>query len=117
MSGMAGCPLCHQPEALSPTVPRQGLGAPSRTTGRTAMADDLNRDGVENQIKGSASEVEGKIRNAVGGLTGDTSEQIKGKAQELKGKVQRKIGEARATPTAISTTTSLTADRGDEDCA
>jgi uncharacterized protein YjbJ (UPF0337 family) len=58
------------------------------------MADDLNRDGAENQVKGMAKEVEGKVRNAVGGLTGDTSEQFKGKAQELKGKGQRKIGEA-----------------------
>ena len=58
------------------------------------MADDLNRDGVKNQIKGFGKEVEGKVRNSIGGLTGDTSEQLKGKAQELKGKGQRKIGDA-----------------------
>jgi len=58
------------------------------------MADDLNRDGMENQIKGVGSEMKGKVRNSIGGLTGDTSEQIKGKAEELKGKAQRKIGEA-----------------------
>ena len=58
------------------------------------MADDLERDGLENQVKGTFKEGEGKLRNAVGGLTGDSSEQIKGKAQELKGKAQRKIGEA-----------------------
>ena len=58
------------------------------------MADDLNRDGLENQAKGLGSEVKGKVRNAVGGLTGDSSEQLKGKAEELKGKAQRKIGEA-----------------------
>jgi uncharacterized protein YjbJ (UPF0337 family) len=58
------------------------------------MADDLDRDGAENQIKGFGSELKGKARNAVGGLTGDTSEQIKGKGEELKGKAQRKIGEA-----------------------
>ena len=57
------------------------------------MADDLGRDGLENQVKGFGKEVEGKTRNAIGGLTGDTSEQLKGKAQELKGKAQRKIGE------------------------
>ena len=57
------------------------------------MADDLNRDGVENQVKGLGKEAEGKVRNAVGGLTGNTSEQIKGKGQELKGKAQRKIGD------------------------
>jgi len=58
------------------------------------MADDLNRDGVRNQVKGFGKEVEGKVRNSIGGLTGDSSEQLKGKAQELKGKGQRKIGDA-----------------------
>ena len=58
------------------------------------MADDLERDGLENQAKGAAKEVEGKVRNAFGDLTDDTSEQIKGKAKEMEGKAQRKIGEA-----------------------
>jgi len=58
------------------------------------MTDDLNRDGMENQVKGLGDEVKGKTRNAVGGITGDSSEQIKGKAEELKGKAQRKVGEA-----------------------
>jgi len=57
------------------------------------MTDDLGREGMKDQIKGTAKEAEGKIRNAVGDLTDDTSEQIKGKAQELKGKAQRKLGE------------------------
>jgi uncharacterized protein YjbJ (UPF0337 family) len=57
------------------------------------MADDLGRDGVENQLKGFGKEVEGRARNAIGGITGDSSEQLKGKGQELKGKLQRKIGE------------------------
>ena len=58
------------------------------------MADDLNKEGVENQVKGLGKQAEGKIRNAVGGITGDTSEQLKGKAKDIEGKVQRKIGEA-----------------------
>ena len=58
------------------------------------MADDLGRDGLENQVKGAAKEVGGKLRNAAGGLTGDTSEQLKGKAKEMEGKAQRHIGEA-----------------------
>jgi len=60
------------------------------------MADDLGKEGAENQIKGTFKEGEGRIRDAVGGLTGDTSEQLKGKAQQLKGKVQRKIGESQS---------------------
>lgn len=58
------------------------------------MADDLGSDGLENQIKGAGKELGGKLRNAVGGLTGDTSEQVHGKVDELKGKAQRKIGNA-----------------------
>jgi uncharacterized protein YjbJ (UPF0337 family) len=57
------------------------------------MADDLGTDGLENQVKGTAKEVEGKVRNAAGGITGDTSEQLKGKGKELEGKAQRNIGE------------------------
>ena len=57
------------------------------------MADDLGTDGLKNQAKGLGKEVKGKAQNAVGGITGDTSEQIKGKAKELEGKAQRKIGE------------------------
>ena len=60
------------------------------------MADDLTSDGLENQAKGAAKQVEGKLRNAGGGITGDTSEQLKGKAKELEGKAQRNVGEAQS---------------------
>lgn len=60
------------------------------------MADDLGREGAKDQLKGTLKEGEGRVRDAVGGLTGDTSEQLKGKAQQVKGKVQRKIGEAKS---------------------
>jgi uncharacterized protein YjbJ (UPF0337 family) len=58
------------------------------------MADDLNKDGMANRAKGLGKQVEGKVRNTVGGLTGDSSEQLKGKAEEFKGKAQSRIGEA-----------------------
>lgn len=57
------------------------------------MSDDLSKDGLENQVKGLGDQIKGRARNAIGGITGDTSEQLKGKAQEIKGKAQRKIGE------------------------
>jgi len=57
------------------------------------MADDLNRKGLDDQIEGVGKEVEGRVRNAVGGVTGDSSEELKGKAKELEGKTERKIGE------------------------
>ena len=78
-----------------PIQPARGNapGDESQWEDRT-RADDLNRDGMENEIKGAGKEFKGKVRNSIGGLTGDSSEQIKGKAEELKGKAQRKIGEA-----------------------
>ena len=49
------------------------------------MADkkDMATEGSADRLKGRAKEVEGRVRNAVGGLTGDTGEQVKGKAQEI----------------------------------
>ena len=58
------------------------------------MAKDLGTDGLANQIKGAAKEVEGKIRKNVGDITDNHSEEMKGKAKELEGKAQRKVGEA-----------------------
>ena len=60
------------------------------------MGNDLGNDGLKNQVKGASKEVEGKARNAAGGLTGNTSEQLKGKAKELEGKAQRNVGEAQS---------------------
>jgi uncharacterized protein YjbJ (UPF0337 family) len=60
------------------------------------MADDLNRKGAENQVKCAGKEFKGRVKDAVGGLTGDGSEQIEGKVDQLKGKVQRKIGETQS---------------------
>ena len=61
------------------------------------MADkkDMATEGTEDRLKGAGNQAGGRIRNAVGGATGDTSEQVKGKAQEIKGKVRRSIGKAK----------------------
>jgi len=58
------------------------------------MSDDLNRDGADNQVEGLGKQVEGRVRSAVGGLTGDSKEQLKGKVKDMEGQAQRKIGEA-----------------------
>ena len=57
------------------------------------MADDLGTDGLENQVKGAAKEVSGKIRKNVGDMTDNHSEEFKGATKELEGKIQRKVGE------------------------
>lgn len=61
------------------------------------MADkkDLATEGEKDRIEGAGNVAGGRIRNAVGGLTGDSSEQAKGKAQEIKGKVQDAVGKAK----------------------
>ncbi len=56
---------------------------------------DMATEGAADRLKGSAKQVEGRIRNAVGGLSGNNSEQVKGKAQELKGKAQDALGKAK----------------------
>ena len=53
---------------------------------------DLNESGLENQVKGTAKEMKGKIRGDLGDATDNTSQHIKGRAEELEGKVQKNFG-------------------------
>ncbi len=45
------------------------------------------------EIKGTARDVEGKLKDGFGGLTGDTSTQIDGKIDQAAGKIQARYGE------------------------
>ena len=60
------------------------------------MADqkNLTQDGLENSADGKASDLKGKVKDAVGGLTGDSSLQTEGKMDQAKGKVQDTFGKA-----------------------
>ncbi|HZE09178.1 MAG TPA: CsbD family protein [Gemmatimonadaceae bacterium] len=53
---------------------------------------DLNERGVDNQVRGTAKEMKGKIRGDLGDATDNASEHIKGRAEEFKGKVQKNVG-------------------------
>lgn len=55
---------------------------------------DLNEKGLVNRAEGTAEEMKGRARNALGGLTGNGSEQLKGMGEELKGKAQQTLGKA-----------------------
>jgi uncharacterized protein YjbJ (UPF0337 family) len=55
---------------------------------------DLTTDGVNNSAEGKATHVKGHIKDAVGGLTGDSSLQAEGKLDQAKGKVQDAFGKA-----------------------
>lgn len=58
------------------------------------MSDqDRMRRSDENSLKGIGNDLKGKVKDAAGGLTGDTSLQAEGKWDQLKGKAQKKIGE------------------------
>ncbi len=47
----------------------------------------------ENEIEGAVTEGVGKLKDAAGGLTGDTSTQAEGKIDQLQGKVQSEYGD------------------------
>ena len=47
----------------------------------------------ENTLKGMGNDLKGKLKDAAGGLTGDTSLQAEGKWDQLKGKMQKTLGD------------------------
>lgn len=53
----------------------------------------------EDEFKGAAKDIGGKIKDGVGGLTGDESLQAEGKADQLAGKAQKFYGAAKDTVT------------------
>jgi uncharacterized protein YjbJ (UPF0337 family) len=74
---------------------RKAIMADNRDTTDKREDKDLATEGAEDRIKGAGKVVEGRVRSAVGGATGDTSEQLKGKAQEIKGKAKQALGKAK----------------------
>ncbi|HEU4561050.1 MAG TPA: CsbD family protein [Longimicrobium sp.] len=53
---------------------------------------DLMGDGLENQLEGQGKDLKGRVKDALGGLTGDESLQTEGKMDRLKGKIQDTFG-------------------------
>ena len=47
----------------------------------------------ENEVKGTVTDGIGKLKDAAGGLTGDSSMQAEGKVDQLQGKVQKEYGD------------------------
>lgn len=56
---------------------------------------DLTSEGLDDSAEGKARHVKGHIKDAVGGLTGDSSLQAEGKLDQAAGKLQDKLGEAK----------------------
>lgn len=58
------------------------------------MSDrDLGRDGAEHSLEGKGDSLKGHLKDAAGGLTGDTGMQAEGKWDQLKGKVKDGLGQ------------------------
>ncbi len=51
----------------------------------------------EDRIKGSATNIGGKVKDAAGGLLGDSKTQAEGKADQASGQVQNAYGSAKDT--------------------
>jgi uncharacterized protein YjbJ (UPF0337 family) len=56
---------------------------------------DMTRSGREDQIRGRAEELKGKVRGDIGDTVDSREQHLKGRGQELKGKARRKFGEAK----------------------
>ena len=49
----------------------------------------------EDQIKGKAKDIGGKIQEGVGNAVGSSEQQAKGQANQVEGKVQEKVGDVK----------------------
>lgn len=55
---------------------------------------ELHQEGADNSLEGKGRDLKGRVKDAAGGLTGDSDLQAEGKWDRVKGKVQEKIGDA-----------------------
>jgi|GEM_PF-2526266 uncharacterized protein YjbJ (UPF0337 family) len=64
------------------------------STDNTKSQDILARDGIANAVKGAATDIKGKIKDAAGGLTGRPGLQVEGKIDQAVGITQKEFGKA-----------------------
>jgi uncharacterized protein YjbJ (UPF0337 family) len=53
----------------------------------------MTERGVENNVRGTGNDLKGRVKDAAGGLTGDSQMQAEGKWDKVKGKAQDAIGD------------------------
>jgi uncharacterized protein YjbJ (UPF0337 family) len=53
----------------------------------------MEEKGEDNKIRGKADKLKGRVKDAAGGLTNDTSLQAEGKLDKAKGKVRDAVGD------------------------
>ena len=49
----------------------------------------------DDRIKGTATELGGKVKDAIGGITGDSKSEVEGKADQVSGSLQNAYGSAK----------------------
>jgi len=55
---------------------------------------DMNERANENELKGKAHEMKGKLKGDLGDATDNADQHASGRAEELRGKVQKNLGKA-----------------------
>lgn len=58
----------------------------------------------QNRIEGAATNIGGKLKDAVGGLTGDTKTQAEGKMDQVSGQLQNAYGSAKDSASEVAST-------------
>ncbi len=53
---------------------------------------NLTERGIDHSLEGKGDTLKGRVKDAIGGLTGDSSLQGEGKIDQLKGKVKDTLG-------------------------
>ena len=59
---------------------------------RNKLADRDRDTGLQDHLEGTGDQVEGRAKQAAGGLTGDRTQQGEGLLDEIKGKVEDTLG-------------------------
>lgn len=54
---------------------------------------DLNDKAASNRVEGVGGEAKGRVRSAIGELTGDGEQQLKGKGEQIKGKAKQALAD------------------------
>ena len=54
---------------------------------------DLKRESIEQQVKGTAEDMKGRIKEAAGNLAGREDWEAEGEMDQVKGKVRKGVGQ------------------------
>lgn len=54
---------------------------------------EMQNDGIENTVEGKGTDLKGRVKDAAGSLTGDSSLEAEGKMDRAEGKIQEKVGD------------------------